>query len=333
MANKFNEGSVVFQMSEMFKHSGIVCIGESKHDAKEQIRAELKAEGISPTLENVSARLGIYSGQTYTKYLKIGVELAKFCNAKENGYNVKSIENIKGKHIEAFINSKLDDGISRNYFQQITAACVKVQTALNWSAEKFSTGKEYHWGAAIERVREVAYANYGEKETYTRHYDNPTGIIDNMSGKTQTAAEIQFYGVTRISEACSIKLENFKGIIEHPVLGRVGIIAIESDTAKGGKERLAYVPVDVYNKAHVIAEEKGSFRVDHSSFRDNLKDAAGDQYKGRQAHGMRWSGCVYRYETYVQSGYTKEQALAQTSKDMGHERISITSWYLWGGRR
>lgn len=330
MSNKFSEGSVVFQMTECFKNSGINCIGSSKHDDKIRVREELKAEGIPRTLENISARLGIYSSQTYTKYLKIGVELAKF--SKEE-FGLKSVENLKGKHIEAFLSSKLDDGISRNYFKQVTAACVKVQTALNWTADKFSTGKEYHWGAAIERVREVAYANYGEKETYTRHYDNPQEIIDKMSGKTQIAVEIQFYGVTRISESCSIKLENFRGVIEHPVLGRVGVIAIAGDTAKGGKERLAYVPVNVYNKALAIAQEKGSFHVDHSSLRDHLKEAAGDQYKSRQVHGMRWSGARVRMEAYISAGYSYEQSLAKTSKDMGHERISITEWYLYGGRR
>lgn len=329
MANKFSEGSVVFQMSECFKHSSINCIGSSKHDDKIRVREELKAEGIPRTLENVSARLGIYSSQTYTKYLKIGVELAKF--SKEE-FGLKSVENLKGKHIEAFLSSKLDDGVSRNYFKQLTAACVKIQTVLNWTADKFSTGKEYHWGAAIERVRETAYANYGEKETYTRHYDNPVGIIEKMSGKTQIAAEIQLYGVTRISEACSIKVENFRGTIDHPVLGRVGVIAVEGDTAKGGKERLAYVPINVYSKAYAIAQEKGSFRVDHSSMRDHLKEAAGKEYQGRQVHGMRWSGCVLRYEAYIRYGYTHEQSLAACSKDMGHERISITEWYLYGGR-
>jgi len=77
------------------------------------------------------------------------------------------------------------------------------------TSEKFETGKPYHWDSALNRVRETAYASFGEKEDYDRAYANPQAILEK-SGKYQTVAEIQFYGLARISEATYIKVDQFK---------------------------------------------------------------------------------------------------------------------------
>ena len=164
MAPKFS-GSIIFQTVECFRHSEIAEFSNSKHNDKEITRQELKSEGKSATWANLADNMGIYSSKTYENYLKISVEFGRFCASKD-GFNLKHIENAKSKHVEAFINHKLEQGISRNYFKQICAAIGKLETILNMTAEKFGTGKQYHWDAALNKVREAAYASFGEKENY-----------------------------------------------------------------------------------------------------------------------------------------------------------------------
>lgn len=333
MAPKFS-GSIIFQTVECFRHSGIAEFANSKHNDKEIARQELKAEGKSATWANLADNMGIYSSKTYDNYLKINVEFARFCASKD-GFNLKHIENAKSKHVEAFINHKLEQGISRNYFKQICAALGKFKTILNMTAEKFGTGKQYHWDAALNKVRETAYASFGEKENYNRAYANPQAVLENLSGKYQTAAEIQFYGLARVSEATAITLDQFKGIEIHPVLGEVGKIDI---IGKGGKHNTIYIPVSTYKNALKMAKEHGSFSVNKDTYRDKVNAAANVAGEVKTnvvlaTHSIRWSGARARFETYINSGMTYEQSLSACAKALTHERLEISRLYLQGGRK
>lgn len=321
---------ISFQCVEIFKHSGINQIGEKKHELKEEIRAEFKQNGTPATWHNMSKEFGITGSKTANNYLQVWVQCANYCKQE---FGLEKIENIKGKHVEAFLTDRVQDGIARNTFKADVAALEKFETALNWTADKFETGKQYHFSSALDRVKELAYNQFGEKETYNRAYENPEKVIDSMGGKYRIAAELQFFGGARISEACNIKLENFKGIVNHPQFGQVGQIHLENDATKGGRPREMYVPVNVYNKAYAEAQEKGVFHVDRSTFRNKLEIAAGDQYKGRQAHGLRW-GFAQNMMTYlVNKGVTWEKSLSIVSTLCGHSRLSVTLWYVFGGRR
>lgn len=333
MAPKFS-GSIIFQTVECFRHSEIAEFSNSKHNDKEIARQELKSEGKSATWANLADNMGIYSSKTYENYLKISVEFGRFCASKD-GFNLKHIENAKSKHVEAFINHKLEQGISRNYFKQICAAIGKLETILNMTAEKFGTGKQYHWDAALNKVREAAYASFGEKENYNRAYANPQAVLENLSGKYQTAAEIQFYGLARISESTNIKVDQFKGIEIHPVLGEVGKIDI---IGKGGKHNIIYIPISTYEKALEMAKERGSFYVNKDTYRDKVNAAANAAGEVKTnvslaTHSLRWNGARERLFAYIESGCTYEQALSKTSKDLSHERISISRIYAEGSRK
>lgn len=332
MATAFGNSreGISFQCVEIFRHSGINQIGEKKHELKEEIRAELKEKGISATWHNIAKEMGITGSKSADNNLQIWIQCANYCKAE---FGLEKIENIKSKHIEAFLTDRVMDGISRNTFKADVAGLEKFETALNWTAEKFDTGKQYHFTSALDRVKELAYSQFGEKETYSRHYENPEKIVDNMSGKYQIAAELQLYGGARISEACHIKLENFKGIVNHPLYGQVGQIHLENDATKGGRPREMYVPVNIYNKAYAEAQEKGVFHVDRSTFRNKLEIAAGDQYKGRGCHGLRWSFCQNMAKYLIDKNVTWEKTLSIVSNLCGHSRLSITCWYIFGGRR
>jgi len=68
---------------------------------------------------------------------------------------------------------------------------------------------------------------------------------------------------------------------------------------------------------------------DERAYRKDLQRAAnltGQKYHG--SHGLRWNFAQERFHNLMENGYTYEQALAQVSKERGHERADITKHYL-----
>ena len=68
---------------------------------------------------------------------------------------------------------------------------------------------------------------------------------------------------------------------------------------------------------------------DERAYRKDLQRAAnlrGQKYHG--SHGLRWNFARERFHNLMENGYTYEQALAQVSRELGHERADITKHYL-----
>ncbi|MEW6296099.1 MAG: hypothetical protein AB1467_07500, partial [Candidatus Diapherotrites archaeon] len=97
-------------------------IGESKHAAKEQAR-----DAGAKTWHQVGKRIGIHSYATADKYR----EVARCCFsfAKEN-FGVKNIENLEGRHVVAFLQSKIGQEAAHATIQLYAAACEKLEAAL-----------------------------------------------------------------------------------------------------------------------------------------------------------------------------------------------------------
>jgi hypothetical protein len=78
-------------------------------------------------------------------------------------------------------------------------------------------------------------------------------------------------------------------------------------------------------------KQNGLFKIDKDAYRDSLKAAAkatGQQYDIRSSHGLRWNFAQERFNTLQEFGKTYDQALAQGSQELGHERAEITLHYL-----
>ena len=57
-------------------------------------------------------------------------------------------------------------------------------------------------------------------------------------------------------------------------------------------------------------------------------EATGQEYEGHGAHGLRWCFAAERMDELQGHGMSRDQALAEVSSEMGHNRPEITEHYL-----
>ena len=122
-------GSIVYQVQEIWKRSGLDKIGESKHVAKEEARQELKASEQPSNWHTVGKKVGIYSHATADAYRDVWVLAGKFAKAE---FGIKNMERqLTGEHIRAFLESKIADDVAHATLLQYSAALEKLEVALN----------------------------------------------------------------------------------------------------------------------------------------------------------------------------------------------------------
>lgn len=74
---------------------------------------------------------------------------------------------------------------------------------------------------------------------------------------------------------------------------------------------------------------KNAYRPNIEEYRQALKEAVertNQAYNG--SHGLRYSFAQNRVEELIKEGYTKDEALGQTSLELGHSRLEITKHYM-----
>ncbi|MBF0398631.1 MAG: site-specific integrase, partial [Desulfobacterales bacterium] len=176
-------GSAVYQVNTIYHASGIKCIGESKHAAKEEAR-----ENGAKTFSEIGKEIGIYSYATADAYR--AVWRAALQNTKEE-FQIKDIEKLTGEHIQAFLEKKIEEGVAKSTFQQYAAALEKLETALNLYAEKKETGNTYDFSKNMEIVRDEAIKEELQKFEGSRAYKDVPALISNIRDeKHQLAAKI-----------------------------------------------------------------------------------------------------------------------------------------------
>lgn len=210
------------------------------------------------------------------------------------------------------------------------AAFSKLEQAQGKFAQTIrATEKDFGYRAAVAALRSEAKAELHRFEG-TRNYTNPTALIAAMKTESgRLVAAIQHEGGLRITAAASITAEQLKGIVKDPytleLRGQIQYVC------KGGAVLTTLVSQTTYSDllSHVIA--KGEFRLDHKSYRSELKTAAkttGQNYNS--SHGLRWNYAQERFQDLLTRGVSYEKALGVTASEMGHHRISITEHYVFG---
>jgi len=310
-------GSIVGQVQALFRLSGIAQIGHSKHRAK-----ELARRSGAKTWHEIGKRLGIYSYSTADAYRDVWKQLLSY--AKSN-FGVKDIEKINSEIVHDFLHSKIEQGVGKRTFQQYAAAIEKLEVALNMYSERFNRGNTYNFD--LSSVRAYAKEVYAGEQTPSRAYESPAELIGALREPVhQLIASIQYGGGARLDEVRTIREWSFKGIRVDELTGQErGYIEIKG---KGGKGEIGVSP-DTYNIAREWVRNFDRIGFNERTYRKDLKEAAnltGQEYHG--THGLRWNFAQERFHNLMEKGYTYEQALAQVSKELGHERADITKHYL-----
>ncbi len=317
-------GGAGWQVTELFLKSEIFQPGQSKHQAKEQARAELQRLGQPATWRNVGARLPIFSYGTAQEYKDVWHNFAAF---SKTNLGIRDIEKTTGNHISAYLNNRAEAGVSRATFAKESAALAKLELALNKYSEKLHRGNEYTFRTDIDRAVS-AHGRELARFTGSRAYAAPEQMISNITtSEHQLVARIQYESGARVSEAGFIRPEQLRGIGTDKITGAdrgcIGIVG------KGGKANTIGMSPQTYRLLGRYLDENRELRIDHQAYRRNMSAAAqrtGQSYFG--THGLRWNFAVNRMEELQGHGLSYETALSETAHSMSHNRHDITEHYL-----
>ena len=303
-------GSIVYQVHQIFAE--IIQFGQSKHEAK-----ELAREQGAKTWHEIGKSIYIYSYATADQYRDISKDLMNYTKQQ---FGVKDIEKLQSEHIQAYLETKIADGVKYSTFQKYAAALEKLEVALNKYAESHNTGREYHFDlfSVREQAREVL-----ERSQTTRAYENPKALINSIQNpEYRIIAQTQYEGGFRISELNHLSEKNFKDNNTFQVI-----------SGKGGKDREVSLSKETYQALKSLLDKAdpsdGKYKFDMNDYRNALKEAAersGQEYTG--SHGLRWNFTQEKFAELQEQGKTYEQALQIVSNLLGHERPDITEHYL-----
>lgn len=326
-------GGIPYQVHYLFQESGIKQYGNSKHQAKEEARADG-----AKNWHELGKKLGIYSYNTANAYRDVWILAFRF--AREH-FNIKDLEKISGDHVAAFLMTKIQQGVANATFLQYAAALEKLEVALNLYAAKMGKDTTYDFSQGLQEARKMAQAQELPRFVGSRAYERPEAVIRAIEdGRYQLVAKVQFEGGARVAE---VKLgpDQLRGLRPDPVTQQEkGWLAVRG---KGGKWREIQITPATYRQieAAVQALQSGEKwgiqnQRDADAYRLALQVACekiGEPYKNKQgesrgSHGLRWNYVQNRYLAIQRAGRSLHEAMARTSQEVGHNRADITQHYL-----
>ena len=251
-----------------------------------------------------------HSNALYQKremYLK---DFAKFL--EEKGLNEGKMNNYFDKYMSEFLDNRLQDlnpktGLDyTSGFSSMLQGFMQKNITINKSV--FSVLREY-----VSDYREE-FNEIKNNFEIGRAVSDIKGFLSDLSEIRESSsivAELQISTGLRVSEALQVA-KNFNDYYQ-PLNSEIsGIIG------KGGQE---YSPKTI----SVELAEKLSNLEKVPSYSSYYKDL---QKLGEKPHNLRISFAKNCYEELRQEGYNHKEALAKTSVELNHHRLSITNYYL-----
>lgn len=312
-------GSVNWQINTIFIDSGIFQPGTSKHTAKIEAKEQLKAAGMKMASPNVADKTAMY-GYSANDYKDTWHTFGHYCKQE---LGVKDMTKIETRHVQSYLEKRMVAGIEYGTWNKEAAHLAKFGNAL----DRYD-GKERGFRHSIKDLRSLAKDHLPRSSKKFGGFQQPGRVYHNLNDKYALAAKIQHEGGARLREAALIKESQLRGLQVDPITGQEKGVIHLTDT-KGGKPRDIQVTPATYKKIELAIKDSGEIRVDRSAYRaavSRAAKAAGEQRTG--THDFRYCFAKARYDEVVSKGYTHEQALQQTSWEMGHERADITTLYL-----
>jgi hypothetical protein len=146
------KGSIDFQMG--YLSTFVSEIGQSKYEAKEEAKELLASQGISATSERIAENTGIYSVKTMENYMNRWQELGEYAKAE---FGIRDMGKLDGEAVKAFLNGKVEEGVSYSHFQQYCGAFGKLEQALQTFAQDVKNiESNYGFRDAINEVRPIS---------------------------------------------------------------------------------------------------------------------------------------------------------------------------------
>lgn len=307
------ENLLTNQLSKAVENSGIKQIGESRHDLKQDRYNALADAGEKADSHNVNKGIGITSYASLHRFQSNTMTFGRWCFGTEN---LNSIYQIKPEHVAKFLTEACDREYAKNSVQSFAASIEKLAVVLDRVAP-IAEPRSETWHEAVKSCK-AEIAACPEKDTETRAYADPRGMIDAMdSPQMQMIATMQLdYGL-RIGDATKIDAAKIDGS------------TLVFENSKNGQDLRIELKAEDVEKINALADADGKISVRQSDYAAALKDAChttGQTWTG--THGLRHNYAQDRMDTLTSEGKTWTQALYIVSEEMGHHRVDITLTYL-----
>ena len=243
-------------------------------------------------------------------------------------YEVKNMEKVTSKYIEDYLNSKLADGISKQYYEKICSALAKLGLALNrFSIEKSSNCTEYKFFQNKGIAQAKYYIKNGIYEQ-GRAYREPKIIIEKLDNNIyKIAASIQYEGGARFKGVRKITMKQLKRMKIDEITGsNVGIIETKE---KGGRVGDVFVSSNTYEALKKVLIEDKKFEINYEKYAKAIRESCQiNNVECYGSHGFRWCFAKRRLIEYQDANYSYDESLKKVSSEMKHNRKEITEHYI-----
>lgn len=238
-------------------------------------------------------------------------------------FGIKDPMQITGTQIVGFCARLVEAGYSVNSYEGYTKAFAfwgSKGGVLDQYMQGRGGTRGKAWDNTLKEVRGFKSACVNKE--HVRAYQDPRGIIDNLSGNAKTAAELQFSCGLRISDATHIKAENWNAAKGEGVAN-----------SKGGQAIHFKPPAEVAKAITAEIKAHGVFKIPHSVYCKELRGAVwatNQNWEG--SHGLRASFAVDNMEKCKAAGMSYQAALRDTGEKLGHHRPAneVTQVYTAG---
>ncbi|QWV98585.1 hypothetical protein KP005_04660 [Geomonas nitrogeniifigens] len=320
-------GTPTAQAKALLTKSGILQLGTSKGVAKEWAKNQLREQGQPVTSASISANTGIYGLRTTQQYASVWKQLAVY--AREN-FGLKDIERLAGVHVVSYLDYKAEIGLGRDALNKEMAAINKMEQALNKWAVLHGRNHQYDLKQAVETFREDVARDIPRNDMI-RAYPNPSELVSAVPLGTAESLAVRILAESgcRIGEGTHIAASQLRGMATDEHTGKS--VGRFSYIGKGGKLNSGNLSPETYSSLEKHIREHGMFESSQEAVRNTIRTAAeatGQEYAGHGAHGLRWNFATARMEELQEHGMSRDEALAQVSREMSHNRAEITEHYL-----
>lgn len=304
-------GSVYYQTAEL-----------TKVIFKEGLKKQEKSSKNSEYYQMVS------SYKTMESYRSIW---NNFFNYLREQWQLKRCELITSDHIIAYMDYKILYYPSKLYLAKINSAMGKLELALTkYSRLNDDVAKTYNFSKRLDIYNSAIELDLVALNYHNRAYINPQELIENLTKpEHRLAARIQLQGGARLEGVSLIKKEQLKGFSYDDISKKqVGIVETKE---KGGKIGNVLISVLTYSQLASYFNDKKNFKLKKDNYLRDVRNTA--KYLNIEAegsHGFRWNFAKNRLLECARAGYTYEQSLLLVSKEMKHNRASITEHYICG---
>jgi integrase len=304
-------GSVYYQTAVLTKY--IFCKGAKK------------TEKIDSNLESFQKISSYKTMETYRNIWN------NFFNYLKEHWGLKNFELIENYHVESYMDYKLEYYPSVQYFQKISAAIGKLETALKYfTKEVYGNSKNYDFSIRQNILDEARDLKLVINNYHNRTYQNPQKLISSLlDSNHKLAARIQYEGGARIEGVAFIKKQQLLGYkIDEITNVKKGILFTKE---KGGKEGEVLISISTYETLENYIILNTSFRIKRQKYYEDIKQASvSNNEEPEGSHGFRWNFAKNRMMEYAKADYNYEQSLLGVSHELKHNRALITEHYLGG---